>query len=67
MYTYIPIAECRNEDDDNMCTYWASIGECSTNAQYMMLKCFKACNCGVQSTTVSLYVYFYYQELFIFK
>lgn len=33
---------CR--DDDNQCTYWAGMGECTNNPRYMSVSCKKSCN-----------------------
>eukprot|EP00978_Attheya_sp_CCMP212_P030230 scaffold110423_cov55-Attheya_sp.AAC.1 len=38
-------------DDDEDCKYWAALGECETNAPFMLEGCRKSCNvCDVEKT-----------------
>ena len=39
------VAECTNKEE--LCAYWAAIGECEANKSYMKLKCAPSCQtCG---------------------
>ena len=40
-----PDSDC--EDSNDNCAYWASVGECKANPNYMLENCKKSCNnCG---------------------
>ena len=45
-------AETPNCKDDNTnCQYWASVGECNANPNYMLVKCKKSCEACDPPTT----------------
>ena len=52
MITICIISECENAHTDQAgCEYWALLGECEDNPDWMLLNCYKACkNCASNET-----------------